>query len=309
MKVLPIAGILILFAGIAWTDELETSVAKLKEYEAVSDPENAIKWSDTVSKLARAILAGPKPDDPAKVEHWTATQDYAKQVDNYADYALFNQTVKTKDAGQALMLTETLEKRSPKSPYLTQAANTAFLTLRQSGKNDQAIALAERALTWDPNNEEMLIVAADHYMKKNQSDKVLTYSTRLVEVMNSKPKPDQVSDADWTKRKNTMVGAGSWMAGMTYAAQNKLADADKSLRLALPLLTDEQMRAGALYQLGFVNFKIGEASNSIPKIQEAYRFSQQSAAIKGPYAASAQKNVVAIKTKYRISDAPAAKKK
>lgn len=310
MKLLSVLLIVGAVSGVAQEQEsLEATVAKLKQYENVSDPESALKVSDATSKMARALLAEPKPQDEAKAKEWDASQDYAKQVDAYADYALFNQVTKTKDSRTALMLTEVLEKRSPKSPYLPQAANTTFFALRQSGQIDQAVSFAERALSWDPQNEEMLIVVADYYMKKNDSAKVLTYSSKLVEVMNQKQKPEQVSDADWTKRKNTLIGAGNWMSGMTYASQNKLNEADKSLRSALPLLTDDQMKAGALYQLGFVNFKLGEASKNVPRIQEAYRFSQQCATIKSPYAANASKNAAAMRAKYKVSDAAASKKK
>ena len=66
MKVLPIAGLFLLFTGIGWADELETSVATLKEYEAVSDPENALlqgirdkfvpAWNDACNRIGRNTL-------------------------------------------------------------------------------------------------------------------------------------------------------------------------------------------------------------------------------------------------------------
>ena len=70
-----------------------------------------------------------------------------------------------------------------------------------------------------------------------------------------------------------------------------------ALREALPTLTDDAMKGGALYQLGFVNFKMGEAARDKKRLQEALRFSQQSAAIKSPYQATAAKNVAAIRAK------------
>lgn len=281
--------------------DLASAVTVLKALEGSSDAAAVQKWSALTSKLAREELAKPKPEDAEQAEEWAQAQDYAKQVDAYSDYALLNQALKATDPQQALALATELEKRSPDSPYALQAQNAAFLSLRRAGREAEAVALAEKILIRDPQNEELLLVAADHAMKTKQNDKVIDYSNRLVEVMAGKQKPEQMSDEDWRKRRDTLLGVGNWMAGVTYATQNKYAQADKSLRQALPLLTDEQMKAAALFHLGVANFRLGESAGSAPRIKEALAYSQQCAAIKSPYAAGAQKNVNAIRAKYGAS--------
>lgn len=278
--------------------DLASAVAVLKAFEGISDGAAVQKWSAIASQLAREDLAKPKPADAAEAEDWARNQEYVKQVNAYADYALLNQSIKASDPKQALDLAAELERRSPDSPYVPQAQYAAFVALRKAGRESEAVALAEKLLVKDPKNEELLLVAADHAMKNKQNDKTIDYATRLVDVMSAKQKPEQMTDEDWRKRRDTLLAVGNWMAGVTYATQNKYAQADKSLRQALPLLTDEQMKAAALFHLGVANFRLGETGGSTPRIKEALAFSQQCAAIKSPYTAGAQKNVSAIRTKY-----------
>lgn len=284
-------------------DDLESAVTVLRGYEKVKDPAAVMKWSSVTTDLAKKIEAQPKPAGAEEEKTWKDNQDYAKQVRQYAGYALMNQASQATDLQQSIDCVNTIGKLDPQNPYLSQAASIAMVKLQQAGQPEKAAALAEGVLAKDPSSEQMLLVAANYNMTKQQNDKALGYATKLVEVMNTKPKPPQVSEEDWTKTRNTMLGAGNWIAGMIYAAQNKLSMADKSLRDALPLLTDDGMKGGALYQLGFANFKMGEAAGDQKRIQEGFRFSQQSAAIKGQYQAAAAKNVAAIRAKYKVSAA------
>jgi tetratricopeptide (TPR) repeat protein len=278
-------------------DDLEGPLAVLKAYEKVPNSAEVIKWSKTTWDIAKKQEGAPKPNDAEEAKSWESNQTYVRQVQQYAEYSLMNQAGMAKSATESLDSANALERLNPKSQYLGQTANATFVALQRAGQTDKAVELAEKTLARDPSNEEMLLVAANHFMTKQNNEKALSYATKLVEVMGSKQKPAAVSDEDWTKRQTTITGVGNWISGMIYAQQNKLSPADKSLRAALPTLTDDGMKAGALYQLGFVNFKIGEAAKDNKRLQEALRFSQQSAAIKSPYQASAAKNVAAIRAK------------
>jgi tetratricopeptide (TPR) repeat protein len=90
-------------------------------------------------------------------------------------------------------------------------------------------------------------------------------------------------------------GLAYWMAGITYSGQGKYAEADKSLRAALPNLKDEQVRAIALFHLGLADYQLGKAGKSRAQIQDALKYSEQSAAIASPLQAQEQKNVRAMR--------------
>jgi tetratricopeptide (TPR) repeat protein len=85
------------------------------------------------------------------------------------------------------------------------------------------------------------------------------------------------------------------MAGITYSGQGKYAEADKSLRAALPNLKEQQVRAIGLFHLGLADYQLGKASKNRAQIQDALKYSEQSAAIQSPLQPQAQKNVRAIR--------------
>jgi hypothetical protein len=129
--------------------------------------------------------------------------------------------------------------------------------------------------------------------KGKDPEKVVSYSNKLIEVMNSKAKPAGASDADWENRKKTITGLAHFWIGKQYFNEKKYGPADKELRVALPLVESNQdLKAEALFYLGFSNYKM-------ENIMEALKYNQQCAAIKSRFQAQAAKNVTVIKSQYR----------
>ena len=268
-------------------DQTEVAYNNLKAAEAKNDPDAVAKWADETSRDARKEISSPRS---------TQSQiDYAKQVDTYTEYSVFAQSLKTTDPGKIVMLVQSLEQRNPQSPYLGKCYGRYLNALKQEGQGDKADALAEQELQRDPNNEDVLLFAATYEVQKNHNDKALTYAAAVLKVVQSKPKPDDVSDADWLKQKDTYLGVSYWVEGMAYNGQQKFSDADKALKQALPLVKDnKQVLPVVLFQLGVADFGIGKASKSRTAMQEALKYSQQSAAMPSPVQAEAANNAKAI---------------
>jgi len=167
------------------------------------------------------------------------------------------------------------------------------LAYRLANANDKAVAIAEEVLATDQSNEDMLLVAADHYLQtKKEPAKVHSYSTKIVEVMSAKPKPEGMSDVDWTARKNLVIGLAHFINGKLYFNESKFAPADEALRKALPLVeTNAQLKPEVLFLLGQSNYKLERA-------QEAANYFRACAALKSPFQAMSAKNLTAIKTQY-----------
>src|SRR5579864_7508663 len=274
-------------------EDLDTALATLKASEAKKDPDLVKKWSATTAALAQKAIASPQPKDEDAVEDWKKHVDYAKQVNTYSEYAVYAMAMQTTDARKKADLIEALQERNPKSQYMAQLLPQALHAYQQLNDTEHATALAEKALATDPNNDDMLLVAANGYLQKGNSEKVVTYSNKLVEVLNSKPKPEGVSDADWGNRKQTVTGIAHYMIGKQYFNDKKYGPADKELRVALPLVeTNAALKPEVLFLLGFANYKM-------ENIVEALKFNQQCAAIKSSFQAQAAKNVTVIKSQYR----------
>jgi len=287
---------------------LEVAVATLKAAEAKKEMPLVKTWATRTSAMARASLASPKlpgeEDDAAKTRH-----DYAKQVNQYADYALFNAALQAGNPAITIEMAEALKAQSPASEYWPQLAPHYVLALNSQNQAAKAVAEAEQFLAKDASSDDLLLLVANHYYSqkpdKSTQDKVLLYTAKAIAGWDSRQKPASVADADWEKKKTASLGFSLWMNGMTLAQQNKLAEADAPLRRALPLLTNDQMKAPAAFYLGLANFKQGEPAGpgkpaNKPKLTEAYRFFQQCAAIKGPLQGQAASNLKVISVKYGI---------
>jgi len=192
-------------------------------------------------------------------------------------------------------LTETLEKRNPQSQYLPKVYGKYLNALRQTGQNDKALAKAEELAAADPSNEDVLLVAADANLQKRQYDKVLLYADKLLALLKDKPKPDGLSDADWQRRRDSLLGLGNWMVGVTQGTQSHFAEADQALRAGLPLVTDPELRGIGLFHLGWANYQLGKAAKDKAKMREGLKYTEESAGIKSQVQAQAQRNAEAMR--------------
>jgi hypothetical protein len=272
--------------------DLDAALRNLKASESKKDAALVKKWSNETAAIAGKAASAPQPKEADGVEDWKKQVDYAKQVNTYTEYALYAMALQQTDPQQKLDLIETLQQRNPNSQYVPQLAGQQFLAYRQAGNNAKAVALAEQVLLKDQTNEDMLLVVADHYLQtKKEPEKLQEYTAKMIEVMNAKAKPEGVSDPEWQKRKNLIVGLGYYISGKQHFTANKFPAADKQLRAALPLL-DDSVKPEALFLLGLANYKM-------QKIQEAANFNRECAALKSPFQAQAAKNLAAIKSQYR----------
>lgn len=276
-------------------EDLDTAHQNLKASEGKKDPDLIRKWSDRTAQIAQKVAASPQPTDADQVEDWKKRVDYAKQVNTYSEYSLNAAALQATDPRKKLDLIGALQQRNPQSQYLPQLVQQQFVAYQQIGDNASAVVLAEKTLASDQSNEDMLLVVADAYMqRKKNPEKVIEYGEKMVQVINSKPKPEGISGADWAKRKALISGLGYYMAGKTYFDENKLTAANKALRAALPFLEGNELlkaRAETLFDLGLANYKMG-------RMQDAAAFTRQCAAFRSPFQAQAAKNLTAMRQQH-----------
>ncbi len=283
-------------------EDPEAALQCLKAAEAKKDTDGVKKWSATAAANAQKAAAKPKPADAEQADSWKAEVEYAKSVQAYSDYALFSAAVQSRDPKVTIDLTETLTQRSPQSEYVAKLQQPLFMAYRQAGANDKALALAEKTVATDQSNEDMLLVIADNYLQnKKDPEKIHAYSAKIVEIMAAKPKPDGVSDADWTARKAQVTGLAHYISGKQYSMENKHAQVDQELKKALPLVDAAPALAGLkpelLFLLGLSDYRM--ASGNPEKAQEAANYFRACSNIKSQYQATAATNLKRIQTEYR----------
>jgi hypothetical protein len=181
-----------------------------------------------------------------------------------------------------------LEQQNPKSKYLDQAYGAYFVALHRTGNATKIPGVAERAVVHFPENEDALLVLADAALIRRQSDRALTYAERLISVLGRHPKPENLTGADWERKRTAALGRARWIAGLAHADRNQYYEADKDLRAALPLVRgDQSMASAALFHLGVANYQLAAMTRDRARMIEAATFSEQAAAMMKT-AASAQ---------------------
>ena len=273
----------------------------LKAAEGKKDVDLIRRWSDQTSQIARKVKQSRMPEDPEEQEDWKHKVEYAKQVDLYTEYAIYFAAVQTRDAKIKSKLIENLEQKNPNSEYLAQLRTSQTQVVRQVDI-EEASAAAEASFKKGEYNIDSLMMVANHLMSKRRDpDKVIAYSNKAVEMLSVAPKPAEMSDAGWDAKKSQIIGAASWMTGLLYSTQEKFALADRALRQALPNLNNSDMIAGALYHLGYVNYRLAEAGERI-RIHDAVRFTTECISINSAVQQQAVANLKSMKAEYNLQD-------
>jgi tetratricopeptide (TPR) repeat protein len=275
------------------TQDIECARRNLEVARQKRDPALIAKWNERIQKIAEALSSSPLPKSPDDVPAWQARVDLARQLLGSEEYALYKQAFDAADPRRKIELLGQLERQYPDGVYARQAPLLYFVGYRQLGDSKKAFTVAERILERDQTHEDVLLMVADTlFRSKADSARVLVYSNKILGLMSSKPKPAGLSDAEWGRQKATYSGTAYSMIGGVYLNEEHYVPADRTLRLALPLLQGqgrELQRAATLSYLGWANYKMRNYA-------EATRFYTQCMAISGSYQESAIRNLSVIKS-------------
>ena len=298
MKLSALGIAIVLMGGpvVASPDNLEDTFQHLKDAVAAKDVAQVKKLAGDTHALCVEALAKPEPQAADEKEAWKSGIDYAKATDVYSEFALYSIAVQS-PAPVMVDLLSTLEAQNAKSKYLDEAYGTYLMALNQTGASAKIPAVAEKGLANFPENEDLLLYLADSAYSHKQTDRAVALATRLVASLNKHSKPEALSAADWERKKTAGLGRGYWIAGVAAGEKNQYAVADKNLRAALPLIKGNNAMMGpALFYLGFSNYQLGKMTLNKGKVLEGQKFSEQCAAIEGPFSQQAYKNSLIMKT-------------
>jgi len=270
-------------------NDIDTAQLNIKAAESKGDATTVKLWTDCMMVIAQRVLESPPPKDPEALEEWKKRTALAAQYAAQDEYAIYKKALQSGDPRAQIKLLDELLKKNPDTAYLPPALVIYLNAYRATGDSRNALLTAERILTIDRSSEDALYTVAEGNLQRGASDKVLGYSAKLIEVMNTKKKPAIVRQEDWDKKKAYYTGTAYWMIGNTYINQNRFGQADSALRAALPLLRhSHQSSAAILFYLGWANYKM-------ENFPEAVRFYKQCMAIGSQYQEQAIKNLTVIR--------------
>jgi hypothetical protein len=272
-------------AAYANVPDMDEAYFALKAAVAKEDLAQTKKWSARTSEAARKVISTAKPatDEDSKQQ-----LEYNKQVDEYSEYALYVVALKAQPKDE-VDLVDTLIKQNPKSVYLSEVANSYFAALGKANEGAKICPAADK-MAVDKNAEAML-QAADCAWRASRASAVIAYAGKAAEALNTRPKREGVSDADWASQKNALLGTAQFYTGVGNALDMRWGPANKALRAALPSVKGTpQLYAFALFYLGLANYQLGHGVGDKAQMRQGLTFFQQSAEIAGPMQDQASKN-------------------
>ncbi|HMD76999.1 MAG TPA: hypothetical protein VKG86_06465 [Terracidiphilus sp.] len=289
-------AIFLMTGPVVVADELDDTYQSLQDAVAKKDAAQVKKLAAPLFELAQKVIVAPVPTSAIEKEDWPNRVKYAQEAQGYAEYALYATGVQAEPATMVDLL-GTLEQMSPKSKYLDQGYQAYLAALRQVGKEADIPAIVDKAVVNLPNNPDLLLVAATTAQAKKQTDRAISLANRLVTAANARQKPEAMAAADWERQKSAWLGRGYWISGVSNGEKNLYALSNKSLRAALPYIKGEPALMGpALFYLGLDNYQLGKMTNNKKQVLEGAAFSDQCAAIVGPYQDQAYRNAMVMKS-------------
>jgi hypothetical protein len=289
-----LAGLLAMSSVVWAAPELNESYTSLKDAVEKKDLAKVKTLAAQTGKEAKELAGEAQPADAGQVEAWKGRQQFAKEAGTYSEYALAISAIQATDPAVTLDLVDTLIAQNPKSEEIDVAAQYYLAALGKQG-TAKVIAGANKIVAGRPDNEDALYAIASNSLSSNPGA-ALTAANKLVAAAGRNKKPEGTSEADWDKKKNSMMGAGYTFAGVVNASQNRFADADRNLKAALPLIAgNSTMLSYAYYYLGLSNYQMGKLTADKSKMQSGLQYTEKGAATAGPMQGQAANNTAVMK--------------
>lgn len=227
-----------------------------------------------------------------------AGDDYAKGVVQYVEYSLITSAMKIQDPKTKLAFLDALRQHYPNGQYANSpaAVDGYVMASQQLGDLSRAVPLMEAALNANPNNpnEGYLYMLAENALEKKDAARTKELSEKLISVMGTKPKPDNLSAEQWEAQKKLFTAYGHFVLGRQLANTENYREAREHLQQAVePMQAQGGPRYGILaFYLGICFVKLDVGGDNIP---QATKWMSVAAQTENPYQAEAKKTLAAIK--------------
>ena len=185
--------------GYEGTQEWAALLPHLLATKAVADAEAGVENYEDADEQETAL--------------WKGQVEYAEGVLQYVEYSLYTSSFKITDPATKISYLETLREQYPEGQYGPQALDPLAMSYRQAGNFDKMAETIALALEKNPGNEEYLYTLAETRLGLQQLEPARMWGQKLVDVMATKQKPENLSEEDWTNRKELFSAYGNFALG------------------------------------------------------------------------------------------------
>ena len=282
-------------------DDLEVLHNLTKALEGVQDWATLLPHLLSTKTVGEEAAAVQPFEDSSEEETaiWKGQVDYAQGIVDYVEYSLFTSSYKQTDPATKLKYLDTLLEHFPEGKYVGQAQDQVVAAARQAGDMAKMVQAMKASLENNDTNEQYLYSLAELSLSSQQVVEARGYAQRLLEVLASKPKPENITAEAWEAHKGQFTGYGNLIMGkiLVVEAGDKNKDKFRDARTHLLEAVDAiKAQGGANYQalsyfLGLCYIKLDVGGDNIDK---ALFWMDAAAKTDGPLKAQAQQALSSI---------------
>jgi tetratricopeptide (TPR) repeat protein len=264
-------------------EDLELAHFVVKAAEGKGDAATLAQVVEATHAMAQKAASAPKPSDAEEEAGWKRNIEFAGQVEQYNQHALFGVALKQTQPQAKELLLDCLRKNYPGGQFDKNLDAQYVDVYRQLGKMAEMAKAAEGALAGEPDNEAFLYIVGESYLDPARGNlaQSQTNAEKILSTLPNKAKPQGIDDAAWATHKSTYLGLANSLLGRSLASQGKYAPAQKVLLgAAKELKGNNDAVAPVYFYLGFCAVKLNQTS-------AALNYLGQAAKIPGPYQAPA----------------------
>ena len=282
-------------------DDLEVLHNLTKALEGAQDWATLLPHLLSTKTVGEEAAAVQPFEDSSEEETaiWKGQVDYAQGIVDYVEYSLFTSSYKQTDPATKLKYLDTLLEHFPEGKYVGQAQDQVVAAARQAGDMAKMVQAMKASLENNDTNEQYLYSLAELSLSSQQVVEARGYAQRLLEVLASKPKPENITAEAWEAHKGQFTGYGNLIMGkiLVVEAGDKNKDKFRDARTHLLEAVDAiKAQGGANYQalsyfLGLCYIKLDVGGDNIDK---ALFWMDAAAKTDGPLKAQAQQALSSI---------------
>ncbi|MBI4902983.1 MAG: hypothetical protein HY820_05065 [Acidobacteria bacterium] len=297
LAILSLAAVLSAGTTGVTADDLDAAFKSIQKLNPQTDIAQVKAQATKLFTMAKQLASEPAPtEEGLEKSNHAKRMVWIKEVEQYTEYVVSAAATQAPQAAH-IELVGMLELQNPKSKYLDALYTRYLYSLHQAGQGAKIPAIAEKAVANFPENEDLLLIMADHTFTRKQTAQALNYARRLTAVMSKHPCPEGYKPADWEKKRSAALGRGYWISGVIVGERNQYIEADQDLRRALPLIAGNSvMMESAYYYLGLSNYQLGKMTMNKAQVLEGAKFSDQAARLGGPLSVNASHNAQVMRT-------------
>ena len=262
-------------------DSFQNAINMVRAAAEKGDVDRLIAYGEKAGGIMQRYKAAPAPagtSDSVWQDQKERTLEANKESYAYIQQLVFSGVYQAKDAAKRAALLEKFAQMFPDSAYANQALGVAATDFQRAQNTAKMLEVANGLLAKDPNDVGMLLLLSDYYGEKGeQLEKAEVYAKKAVSALETTPKPEGVTDEQWTQQKALQKGLALSSLGQVNIEKKENAQAVENLKAAAPLLKANDISyAHNQYRLGF-------ALLNLKKTAEAKEAFTQAASVNSPY--------------------------